>query len=110
MVILLALYSFGGVILSGLSVPLLLNKIPPGGFLGFRLRSAMNNPQLWYQVNAYVGKRFLVVGLGTSIGAIILYYTIPTNVEEYALSCLGLFLALILWAMITSSLFLKSIR
>ncbi|MFZ2097657.1 MAG: SdpI family protein [Anaerolineales bacterium] len=107
MIILLALYSFAGVILAGLSVPLILHKIPPNGLYGFRSRSTLDNPQLWYRVNAYAGKRLLVTGLGTSIAAIILYYT-TSNVEEYALSCMGFFLALFLWMMVTSFLYLRS--
>jgi len=110
MVILLALYSFSGLVLAGLSVPLILHKIPPNGLYGFRVPSTQNNPQHWYKVNAYSGKRFLVVGLGTAIGAVILYYTTLPNVEEYALSCLGLFLALFLWGIITSFLYLRSIK
>jgi hypothetical protein len=110
MVTLLALYSFSGLLLAGLSVPLILQKIPPNGLYGLRVHSTMENPQLWYKVNAYAGKRLLVVGLGSAIGAIILYLITLPNVEEYALSCLGVFLALFLWAIITSSLYLRAIQ
>jgi hypothetical protein len=110
MVILLALYSFGGLVLAGMSVPLVLYKIRPNRWYGFPIRSSQENKQAWYRVNAYAGRRFLVVGLGTSLGAIILYYTSAQNVEQYALSCLGLFLALLLWAVISSFLFQRTIR
>ena len=110
MVILLALYSFGGLVLAGLSVPLILHKIPPNGLYGFRVRSTLENPALWYKINAYAGWRFLVVGLGTAIGAIILYFSIQSDFEFYAFSCLGLILALFLWGIITSFLFLRSIQ
>ncbi len=110
MVILLALYSLGGLLLAGLSVPLILHKIPPNGLYGFRVPSTLDNPALWYKVNAYAGRRFLVVGLGTAVGAIILYFVSMPNVDEYALSVLGYFLALFLWGIITSVLYLKSNR
>ncbi len=110
MVILLALYAFGGLLLAGLSVPLILQKIPPNGLYGFQLPSTLNNPMLWYKVNAYAGWRFLVVGLGTSAGAIILYYTTNANVEKYAMSCLGVFLGLFFWGLITSFLYLRSLH
>jgi uncharacterized membrane protein len=110
MVILLALYSFAGVLLAGLSVPLILQKIPPNGIYGFRIPSTLNNPQLWYKVNAFSGKRLLVVGLGTAISAIILFYTTGENIDQYALSCLGVFLALFLWAIISSFLYLRGIQ
>jgi hypothetical protein len=110
MVTLLAIYCFAGLLLAGLSVPLILHKIPPNGIYGLRVRSTMENPQIWYKVNAYSGKRLLVVGLGSAIGASILYYITMPNVEEYALSCLGLFLALFLWAIITSYLYLRAVQ
>jgi len=110
MVTLLALYSIGGLVLAGLSVPLILHKIPPNGLYGFRVPSTLENPSLWYKVNAYAGRRFLVAGLGTSLGAIILYFVTMPNVDEYALSVLGYFLALFLWGIITSVLYLKSNR
>jgi uncharacterized membrane protein len=108
--ILLALYALSGLLIAGLSVPLILHKIPPNGLYGFRTPSTLTDPELWYKVNAYAGKRFLVVGLGMSIGTILLYFTSTPELEVFALSCLGLFLALFLWAMITSFLYLKSIQ
>ncbi len=110
MTALLALYSFGGLLLAGLSVPLILQKIPPNGLYGLRVRATMEDPRLWYKVNAYAGRRLLVVGLLTAFGAIILYYTTSQNIDRYAMSCLGVFLALFLWAIISSFLYLKSVQ
>ncbi len=110
MEILLAVYSIGGLVLAGLSVPLILHKIPPNGLYGFRIPATLNDPGLWYKVNSFAGRRLLVVGLGFAIGSIFLYYTITSGVDAYALSCLGLFLALFLWAIITSYLYMRSIQ
>ncbi len=109
MIALLALYSLGGVLLAGLSVPLILHKIPPNGIYGLRVRATQEDSKLWYKVNAYAGRRLLVVGLLTAFGAIILYYT-TQNINRYAMSCLGVFLALFLWAIISSFLYLNSIK
>ncbi len=110
MEILLALYAFGGLVLAGLSVPLILRKIPPNGWYGFRVPPTLKDPALWYKVNDYAGRRLLVVGLGTSVGASIFYYTANSSVDRYALSCLGLFLALFLWGVISSYLYMKSLQ
>jgi uncharacterized membrane protein len=107
---LLIFYSIGGLLLAGLSVPLILHKIPPNWLLGFRVPSTLEKPELWYRVNSYAGKRLLVVGLGTAVGAIFLYYMVDSNLKAYAMSCLGLFLGLFLWGIITSYLFMRSIR
>jgi hypothetical protein len=110
MEILLVLYTIAGLFLAGLSVPLILQKIPPNGLYGFRIPATLENPALWYKVNRYSGWRLLVVGLGTSVGSIILFYTVDGGIDAYALSCLGLFLALFLWAIITSYLYLRASR
>jgi uncharacterized membrane protein len=104
------MYAISGLVLAGLSVPLILHKIPPNGLYGFRVPSTLQNPSQWYKVNAYAGRRLLVVGLASAVGSIILYYTVNSSVDAYALSCLGLFLALFLWAIITSFLYLKSVQ
>jgi uncharacterized membrane protein len=104
----LILYAIGGLLLAGLSVPLILQKVPPNGIYGLRVPSADENPQLWYRVNAFAGRRFMLAGLGTSVGTIILYYATSPEVSEYALSSLGWFLALFLWAAITSFLNLRA--
>ncbi len=110
MVSLLALYSFGGLLLAGLSVPLILQKIPPNGLYGFRIRSTLEDPQLWYRVNAYAGRRLLIVGLGAALSSIILYFTSGNSIDQYALSCLAIFLALFLWAIISSFLYLRTLQ
>ena len=104
----LVLYAIGGLLLAGLSVPLILQKIPPNSFYGLHVPSADENPKLWYQVNTFAGKRFMMAGLGTSVGSIILYFATTPDVNEYALSSLGWFLALFLWAAITSFLYLRA--
>lgn len=110
MVLLLALYAFGGLLLASLGVPFILHKIPPNAWFGIMLRSAQEDRGAWYRVNAFAGRRMLVVGLGTAIGAIILYYTSGQDVRSYGLSCLGLLVALFLWAIITIYLYTRSIH
>jgi uncharacterized membrane protein len=104
----LVLYAVGGLLLAGLSVPLILQKVPPNSFYGLRVPSADENPQLWYQVNTFAGRRFMLAGLGTSVGAVILYFVAAADVNYYALSSLGWFLALFLWAAITSFLYMRA--
>ena len=52
-----------GLVLAAISVPLILGKIPPNGLYGFRVKKTMENPDIWYPVNAYGGKWLLVASL-----------------------------------------------
>jgi hypothetical protein len=110
MEVLLALYALGGVVIAGLSVPLVLHKMAPGKLFGIRIHTGTDDPQRWYRVNAHLGRRFMLVGLGTSMGSIILYFTSRPDVKQYALSCLGLLVGLTLWASISSFLYIRSLR
>ena len=45
-----------GLLFIGLSIPLLLNKVPPNLWYGFRTRLTLSDPQIWYPVNAWGAK------------------------------------------------------
>jgi hypothetical protein len=47
MTTLLILHVASGVLLMGLSLPLLWGKVPPTGLYGFRARATLENPRSW---------------------------------------------------------------
>lgn len=46
-----------------LSIPLLIGKIPPNPRYGFRFKRALENESLWYEVNRYGAKHFILWSL-----------------------------------------------
>jgi len=56
-----------GLLFVGLSIPLLLYKIPPNPWYGFRTRLTLGDPQIWYPVNAWGARRLLWIGILTLI-------------------------------------------
>ncbi len=46
-----------------LAIPLVLRKVPPNPVYGYRTRATLASAPLWYDVNAYFGRIFLVVSL-----------------------------------------------
>jgi SdpI/YfhL protein family len=67
---LLILFVGGGLLLAALSAPLILRKIGPNPLYGFRVKRTLEDPTVWYPVNACAAKRLLVVGLVLSVSAI----------------------------------------
>ena len=67
MTTLMILYTSSGLLLAAISVPLILGKIGPNPLCGFRVKKTLEDPAVWYPVNAYAAKRLLVVGLGISV-------------------------------------------
>lgn len=96
---LLILYVASGLLLCGLSIPLILKKIPPNVFYGFRVPRTVNNPRIWYAVNQYAGKRLLVCGLLIALAAVGLYFIPGISVDIYATA-----VAVVLMVTLTASL------
>jgi uncharacterized membrane protein len=74
-------------LLIALCVPLILGKIGPNPWYGFRVRRTLENPTIWYKANAYAGKALI----GPSIAMIVFsttFYVFPVfNPPIYATAC-----------------------
>jgi hypothetical protein len=106
--ILTLIYTASGVLLILLAIPLILRKIPPNPLYGFRVQWTLNDPELWYSVNAYSGKWIALVGASSILGAIGFTYIPGISVAGYAFACLGLFLVVFTLALLQSVRFLRS--
>ncbi len=91
MTTLLVMYVVFGLLLAGLAVPLLLDKIPPNGWYGFRVPSTLYNEQLWYKVNRYMARWMLLAGIITVVGAVALFFVPGLSVDAYAWLLLAVF-------------------
>ncbi len=65
-----------GLLLTGLSIPLVRGKVKPNQWYGFRIQLTLDNPGIWYPANAWAGRRLFVVGVGI-IAATLLGFLIP---------------------------------
>jgi hypothetical protein len=109
MIILMYMFLFTGVLLMVLSIPMILGKIPPNGLYGFRVKKTMENPAIWYPVNAYSGKWLLAVGLIEALAAVGLYYLPGLSVDMYAYAVLAVWVFAFGVAMVASVRFMNSL-
>jgi hypothetical protein len=86
--IVLPLLAGSGLLLAGLSIPLILNLIPPNGLYGFRVRKTMEHPEIWYPVNKYGGWRLLVAGLVEAAAAVGIAFIPGITLDVYAYAVL----------------------
>ncbi len=84
MPVLMALFVASGLLLAGLSVPLIRGKIGPNPWYGFRVRRTLEDPAVWYPANAFAAKGLLIVGLTTAAAAIALAFVPGLEVALYA--------------------------
>ena len=86
--LLMVLFVGSGLGLIALSIPLIRRRVKPNYWYGFRTRRTLNDPAIWYEVNAYAGKRLLICGIITIVAALILYFIPGLTVDGYALGML----------------------
>ena len=60
--LLLALFLAVGALFIALSIPLILRRVPPNPWYGFRVRRTLASPEVWYPANAH--SSWLMAGLG----------------------------------------------
>ena len=52
-----------GILLVLVSIPLVLRRVPPNHFYGFRVPATHRNRSVWYDVNAAAGWEFILLGV-----------------------------------------------
>ena len=109
MIILKLLFLLSGLLLAAISIPMIMGKIPPNGLYGFRVKKTMENPEIWYPVNAYSGKWLLAAGLVQALAAVIAYYIPGISLDIYAYIVLAVWVVVFGIALTASIHYLNSL-
>jgi hypothetical protein len=88
--LLLVIFVGSGLVLIGIAIPLIERRIKPNPWYGFRVRATLENPEVWYDVNAYAGRRLLVSGFITALAALLLFLIPGIDPDTYALGSTGI--------------------
>ncbi len=109
MLSLMLMNTFTGLLLAALSIPLILGKIGPNPWYGFRVKKTLNDPAVWYPVNTYAGRRLFVVGLVGSLFALVFYFIPKIDLNTYAIGCAVVTVGGLIVAVIQSFLYLRTL-
>ena len=90
MKILLVTFAGSGLLAILIALPLIERRIKPNPWYGFRVRATLENPELWYDVNAHMGRRLLISGLITTFAAVALFLIPNLSPDTYILLCGGI--------------------
>ena len=90
MKILLVTFAGSGLLLILIALPLIKRRIKPNPWYGFRVRATLENPDVWYDVNAHMGRRLLIGGLITTLAAVLLFLIPDLSPDMYAIACGGI--------------------
>jgi len=109
MVVLLILFVASGLLLTALSLPMIFHEVPPNYWYGFRVRATLENEEVWYPANAYAGKRLFWVGIGTLVGALVVFPLPIPNVGVYASIVGGIVMVGLVVTLVQSFLYLRTL-
>jgi hypothetical protein len=85
MIPLAILFVLVGLLMIALATPLILGKVPPNTWYGFRIRLTLDDPGIWYPANRYGAWLLLIAGVGTIIVALLLPLIPGMTSEAYGL-------------------------
>lgn len=105
--VLLIVFASTGLLLVGLSIPLLRNRVPPNPWYGFRVRRTLENRAVWYPANAYSAKGLLWTGLATVVAAIVPLVVDGVSEGAYAAVVTAVLLFGVFATLVTSFAYLR---
>jgi len=78
-----------GLLFVGLSVPMILRRVKPNLWYGFRTTKTLADEEVWYDANAYSGRLLLVMGVIWAVATVVLRYVpgIGTDLDTYSAAC-----------------------
>jgi hypothetical protein len=79
-------FLLAGLLCAGLAVPMILRKVKPNSWYGFRIPQTLADETIWYDANAYAGKLLLGWAAVDAAASILLYLApaIRQNLSAYA--------------------------
>ena len=86
------LYIFLGILMVVIAIPLILRKVKPNLFYGFRTPFTMSREDVWYDINAYFGRWLLVTGVIFTAASLFFRFIPGISVDAYASICTTLML------------------
>ena len=63
-----------GVLMIVLALPMVLQRVRPNPWYGFRTRKTLSDAKIWYPANRYAGKALLLAGAVIAVASLVLYW------------------------------------
>ena len=110
MFVLMITFIVSGLVLAGVCVPLILGRIPPNGWYGFRVRKTIEYPEIWYPVNKYSGERLLLASLVLVVAAVGYTYIPGITIDIYSYAVLVTWVVGFTLAIVSSFRYMSTLK
>ena len=107
----LLLFITAGLLLAGVSVPLIRRQVRPNPWYGFRTPKTLGDERVWYEANAYSGRMLLRAGVADVVAAV-LFFLVPgvrSDPGLYPLLCVAVCLVGVVIAVFFSFRYLQTL-
>jgi len=81
-----------GVVFIVISIPGILEKVPPNSWYGFRVAKTFSDERIWYAANRVMGIDLLLAGLAIVLGAFLTAKFVRFNSRRANRICFSIFL------------------
>lgn len=92
-----------------ISIPLILRKVPRNPVYGYRTRTTLSDDALWYEANAYFGRRFLAASVFAAAAGVAIYLWGELSPETYLRVSIVLLVAPAVAAALLTGRFIRSL-
>ena len=100
MLLAILLFTFIGLLMVGLSIPIIRGRIAPNNWYGFRTKRTLADPDIWYTVNAWAGRRLLGIGAALTVLGLLAFAVPESALDAYFLALALLMVAGVVWLLI----------
>ena len=83
----MCLFVFTGLLMIGLSIPMIRRRVKPNYLYGFRTPKTLSDERIWYEANAYCGRLLLRLGIVYVIAALVLCPVFGEHFVAYNVTC-----------------------
>lgn len=85
-------YIVAGIVFIVISIPTILEKVPPNNWYGFRVAKTLSDERIWYAANRVSGIDLLLAGLAIVIGTLITARLVRWDRRRANRICFSIFL------------------
>lgn len=89
-ILLFIVFEFSMLLMGILGIPMWLKKVKPNRYYGFRTKTTLNDPEIWYEVNSIIGKQMTYWGFFLSILGLVIPFLKPNYVHPFLLIYSGI--------------------
>ena len=101
-------FALFGLLVAGLAIPMILRKVPPNPWYGFRWPKTRRNPDIWYTANEYAGKLMVIAGAVITLASVVLGMLRMSDIAYLALMYQVTVISLLIMG-IVSLIYLKTL-